>query len=57
MHYFPRTTWTKNIHDNLSSLDLGIYGEAVSRAPSVEHRVSTAPVSRAPQLIITNYLG
>ena len=21
----PRTTWTKNIHDNLSSLDLGIY--------------------------------
>jgi len=21
----PRTTWTKNIHDNLSSLDLGIH--------------------------------
>jgi len=32
-------------------------GEAVSRAPSVERRVSAAPVSRAPQLIITNYLG
>jgi len=31
--------------------------EAVSRAPSVERRVSAAPVSRAPQLIITNYLG
>jgi len=31
--------------------------EAVSRAPSVERRVSAAPVSRAPQLIITNYQG
>jgi len=31
--------------------------EAVCRAPSVERRVGTAPVSRAPQLIITNYLS
>jgi len=31
--------------------------EAVSRAPSVERRVSAAPVSRAPQLITTNNLG
>ena len=24
----PRTTWMKNVHDDLSSLDLGIYNEA-----------------------------
>jgi len=38
------------------------YREAVNRAPpveraAVERRVSAAPVSRAPQLTITNYLG
>ena len=36
-------------------MSVGILGrEAVSRAPSVERRVSAAPVSSAPQLI-TNY--
>ena len=31
----PRTTWTKNIHDDLSSLDLGIH-EARDLAQSLE---------------------
>jgi len=42
---------------HLQSTDVQYIGEAVSRALSVERRVSAAPVSSAPQLIITNYLG
>jgi len=40
---------TTNVHSYL--------GRPSVECVSVEHRVNTAPVSRAPQLIITNYLG
>ena len=38
----PRTTWMKNIHDDLSSLDLGIH-EAGTKSASLETDVFAQP--------------